>query len=804
MLSKRLLFGAITGLTLTALLLTGSSRFAAPPSDSPLPLPDDLAEIRARGRNLYTKGRYSEARAIFLRGSARAAELGLNGLASTNLSSAASCLYVSLDFRGAQRDFERARDMARKAHALYALAVAENNLASLYLHIHEPESAFRVASEAIAGPEGNADANAHGQLLFQRADALAEMDRFSEAEPEYRQSIGELVALDQFDPATRILGKFGAELLKAGRLDDAESVLTQGLWLARVHHVNSAANILSGLAQLKSRRGDTRSAAALFAAAIDAPPGISPLWLIRSNRGCFRLDHGDLPGALEDYREARRLALEMRADIVPADQDRVALESGLSAVVEGLVDSGNRLARSTGDRRLLSETFDAAEQDRLWSLRALLPSPNDWRSRLPDTYWEKLAQYQGLERTAVAARSPESERGIEGLRTELQRIEAAAAQDKYQSDAMREAGASESALAHAQSMMRDDRVLLSFLISKNGAWVWAVDRTHVDVYPLLRPEKLAAEAVAFARTVREGRIDLAAARRIYSSLFGAVPRRYLRHKHWLIEPDGPLYDLPFAALMPDPAAGFLVQRASIELIPGALLLLRQAEDRGEIPAEAPFLGIGDPIYNSADPRFQGSRGGAGRTDLTLARLPNTSNEIISVSRAWGAHTNTLLTGTEATAAGVGRALRGNSGVIHFATHVIAAPGEFRSGLIALSLDSSGAMGLLGPKDIEARPLSSSLIVMNGCHSAQGETLPSAGLMGLSRAWIGAGARAVIATGWDIPDLTAQSLMTDFYRALRSSRRHGAAAALREAQIKAIERGDGESRWAAYSLLSRIP
>ncbi len=51
-------------------------------------------------------------------------------------------------------------------------------------------------------------------------------------------------------------------------------------------------------------------------------------------------------------------------------------------------------------------------------------------------------------------------------------------------------------------------------------------------------------------------------------------------------------------------------------------------------------------------------------------------------------------------------------------------------------------------------------------------------MGLTRAWIGAGAKAVIATGWDVPDTAAQSLMTDFYLALRSSpgtgRRGGAA------------------------------
>jgi CHAT domain-containing protein/tetratricopeptide (TPR) repeat protein len=806
--SKFLLASAITGLALAALLLTGSSRYA-PGTPNPA-LPPELVALRERGKKLFAGGQYLEAREVFLRASARAAELGLDGPSSTSLANAASCLYVSLNFRGAQADFERARLMARRAHSAYSLAVAENNLASLYLHIHEPEKALQVATEALDGPEGTADAGAHAQLLYQRADALAELDRFAEAEPLYRQSVHEIVELDQFDPAARILGKFGAELLKAGRLDDAEAVLSEGLWLVRVHQVNASANILSGLAQLKSRRGDTRSAAALFEAAIHAPPGISPVWLIRSSRGQFRLDNGDLRGALDDYREARRIALEMRADVVPADQDRVALESGLNSVMEGLVDSGNRLARQGGNGGLFRETFDTAEQDRMWSLRALVPSPNDWRSRLPDHYWEVLAQYQALERTAVTARSPEAVRdpeavrSIDALRLEMQQIEAAAAPAAGEG---REAPAGgqmeESPLTHVQNIIGDDTVMLSFLVAKSGAWVWAVDRGHVDAYPVAEPEKILSLAAAFTQAVRGGEVDVAAARRIYRDLFGAVPEKYLRHRRWMIEPDGSLNDLPFAALVPDGAGSgartrpeFLAERAAIELVPGALLL-----DRGEIAADAPLLGVGDPIYNSADPRYGG---GSAKPDLALPRLPNTAGELDAVSRAWGAASPTLLTGARATTGNVEAALSGGAAVVHFATHVIPAPGGYHSGMIALSLDPTGAMGLLGPKEILARPVSASLIVMNGCHSAQGETLPSSGLMGLTRAWIGAGAQAVIATGWDVPDASAQSFMTDFYRALRSSPGQGFAMALREAQVRAIERGDGGSLWAAYSLSSRIP
>lgn len=225
-------------------------------------------------------------------------------------------------------------------------------------------------------------------------------------------------------------------------------------------------------------------------------------------------------------------------------------------------------------------------------------------------------------------------------------------------------------------------------------------------------------------------------------------------------------------------------------------------ERGLIPADGEFLGIGDPIYNAADPRFRGKRA---ESELTLPRLPNTAGELRACARAWNSARPLLLTGADAQVSGVRAAIANKPAIIHFSTHVVTTQGEFRSGLIALSLDPAGAMGLLGPKEIVARPVAASLVVMDGCHSAQGDALPGAGRMGLTRAWIGAGAQAVVATQWDVADDAAQSLMTQFYSALRASRQRGAAFALRDAQMAVLRshRQQPLARWAGYSLLSRI-
>jgi CHAT domain-containing protein len=142
-------------------------------------------------------------------------------------------------------------------------------------------------------------------------------------------------------------------------------------------------------------------------------------------------------------------------------------------------------------------------------------------------------------------------------------------------------------------------------------------------------------------------------------------------------------------------------------------------------------------------------------------------------------------------------------VLHFATHVVAGTGDYGSGLIALSLAPRGGMELLGPREILASSVKANLVVMNGCHSALAESLPNSGRMGLTRAWLGAGANSVVATQWDLEDRDAQLFITRFYTALRANPGKGVAAALREAQLASLRANSSSvAQWAGYYLLSR--
>lgn len=755
----------------------------------------------------YAKGRYVEGHEIFLRMARDAERRGLTAEAIADWNNAGGCSLASLQFKSALKELSRSREIALRSGDRDKAARASNNIASLNLQMGNFDAALRIASDALNPFQPGPKPDVIAKLEAQQAVALASLYRLPQARPVFLASISALDDLFPEDPrkdnlriwdaAVRTRGMFGHYLVQAGRLDEAEPVLVEALRLARVHHVQ-AANVLDTLALLETERHDSARALRLFDAALAEPPGATPRWLIYADRGEFRLEQGDAVSALADFRDARRLASDMRADVVPVDEDRVALESGLGRIAAGIVNADNRLALSSRDRDRLRESFDVAEQDRQWSLRALVPAPDDWRTRLPSEYWDLLAQYQALARVAAGSTAGPAAERAGALALRLQTIEATAGRDT-QSGAS-SGGARPSALNAAQKALPPGAVLFSFYTGPRNSWLWAITNSRFDLYPIPSSEVLAHSIDSFVAGLRSGKPDsVERARELYSTLFGGVAREYLDRNRWLLELDGPLYNLPFSALVTS-AAGqppkWLIERASIETIPGALMM----ESGPARSSASSFVGIADPVYNAADSRYNGRRG---HVESSLSRLPNTEAEVKNCASAWGCPRNRLLTGMDASPASVEAALRSQPAVIHFATHVVSGESDHGSGVIALSLNRQGSLGLLGPREILARPVNAELVVLDGCHSAQGAALPGAGLMGLTRAWIGAGAHAVLATLWDIPD-DAQSALPAFYSSLRAHPELGPAAALRDAQLQMLSSGKGAdpAAWAGYFLLAR--
>ena len=292
-----------------------------------------------------------------------------------------------------------------------------------------------------------------------------------------------------------------------------------------------------------------------------------------------------------------------------------------------------------------------------------------------------------------------------------------------------------------------------------------------------------------------------AAADVYQTLMGDLPKEVMAKRHWLLALDVGLFDLPFAALRNGNT--YLIEQYVLTLSPHSALRVRNVENEDT----KSFLGFGDPIYNRADIRWHGPRQmfgnlWANREVFELARLPGTGVEIDRCGRLIEAEP-VLIKGSDATVERLKSELKRNPTVIHFATHVIQSKADPRQAMIALSLKPGGGSSLLTRDSIAALRTNAAVVTMSGCNSGLGQALPGAGLMGLTRAWLEAGAHSVVASLWPVPDDDGEFLYS-FYRGLRLQKL-SASYALQSAQLESLRSGSWRSNpryWAAYFVAGK--
>ena len=156
----------------------------------------------------------------------------------------------------------------------------------------------------------------------------------------------------------------------------------------------------------------------------------------------------------------------------------------------------------------------------------------------------------------------------------------------------------------------------------------------------------------------------------------------------------------------------------------------------------------------ADPRWTGPRGSR---PASLARLVNTRQEVLTLSQSWTADRKpTLLFGESFNRTALERALGIEPAIVHIAAHVVRSETDASNVLIGIGLNSTGVPDFLTPADIASQPVRVGLVSINGCSSGSGAALPGSGLIGLTRAWLLAGATAVAATYWPVNDDRGES------------------------------------------------
>ncbi len=192
----------------------------------------------------------------------------------------------------------------------------------------------------------------------------------------------------------------------------------------------------------------------------------------------------------------------------------------------------------------------------------------------------------------------------------------------------------------------------------------------------------------------------------------------------------------------------------------------------------------------------------------LGRLVASDKEVTDSAQASGEPKAELLKGVNASGVEVRKAVATAPEILHFAVHVVSPEGEPAEAALALSIDANGVPELLTAEAVATYRVPGSLVVLSGCSTQQGRIIPGAGLVGLSRAWLLAGASAVVVSSWPTPDGSRQffSKFYAHYKQAAGSIAQRAAVALQQTQLDMQRDSDPAKKtptfWAAYSIVSK--
>ena len=735
----------------------------------------------------FRSAKYSTAEQCFENGFQSASAENQIDIAARFLANLGACHLALHRYQQALERSLEARRLAEAAGDHGAAGAVEANIASIYEQMGEADSAIEWAERGMARISG-ADREKHlPKVQIQLASLHARQGRMTEAAGLFRRGIEGAARIGDLDTYALGWDRLGEERLRRNELPEAGHAMLEAFRVRKLNHLAALDASYRNLGALLLATGDVRTAGALLEEAVRrsrAPRGLIPTWDIYYARARVRVAGGRLEEALEDFRVTARLIAAWRRGVSPADATRASAEQLIEGAYAGWAETAAALYFRTKRPAYAREAFEAIEENRAGSLRALLTAGGGWQRRLPPEYWEKLARLQAGEIDLLRNSGSGT---LAGLRAELTELEARAGTTGAACD-------TRDLLIRAQRALPAGAAYLSFHLAEPRSFLCALDRAGLALY-----------ALPGRQTIVSAVKDLGDGLHLYRTLFGPLEPRFHARARWLLGLEEDLFAVPYAALATSGDGEPLVARHATQIISNAGLLGRAAWD-----GAGGFVGIGDPVYNAADPRWTARTprrawplgllsAAAPAAGPLLPRLPGSRREIELCAAAWNAPRPVLLDGRDASRDRVRAALETRPAVVHFATHVLASAERSRYGLIALSLGGNGRLEIIEPREVAAWQLPPALVVLSGCGSGAAEAPRGSGLMGLTRAWLAGGAAGVVATYWPTPDDNG-ALLRSFYRHLRDAA--PPAVALQRAQLEMLRSGDWRSQpryWSAYFL-----
>jgi CHAT domain-containing protein len=589
------------------------------------------------------------------------------------------------------------------------------------------------------------------------------------------------------------------------------------------------------LAALAQRRGETAASEEELRMAIGIQERLGPSSAALAESlhalGRARSSAGDAPGATLHLCRAVDVLEAQRERLGGADQARTAFGTLYLdhhyACMEALLGQGRA-----------AEAYAVLERSRARSfLRMLGERHLTFAGRLdPELVRRRKAQEIEYDKTqaALAELSPVQDGPqVEALLARLQEL---GREEQEVGRAIRASSPDLGALQYpqpvdlqgARAALDPGTVLLAYAVGEDRTLLFAV-RAQADPGPgvtvwslPIGKGQLRGKVDAFRKAILSRAATATLAARggaLYDLLVRPADPALAGGRRLLISADGPLHSLPFAALArPTPgrrSRQYLVEWRPIHMVASATVYQRLKEARRDTPRAPTLAAFGDPQYPPPDSsRASGLVDAELRAAVTRGSnfrpLPGSRDEVQRIAGLFPGQARTFLgqAATEEQAKGLDR----DTTYIHFACHAVLDERSPLNSALVLSIPSPqaprGENGLLHTWEIfEHVRLDADLVTLSACQTALGKEADGEGLLGLTRAFLYAGARSVLGSLWPVSDKSTPRLMTGLYAYLKAGRTRDDA--LRAAQVDLIRRRSGQGasparhshpfHWAAFQL-----
>jgi CHAT domain-containing protein len=408
-------------------------------------------------------------------------------------------------------------------------------------------------------------------------------------------------------------------------------------------------------------------------------------------------------------------------------------------------------------------------------------------------------------------------------------------------------------LEEIQAELRgEDTIVLEYSLGDKQSFLWAVTEDSFsgyelppratieaaahDVYDLLTARQRLGDEKYYQQRVIQADAEFPVKALALSNLLLGPVAAKLGKRRLLIITDGLLQYIPFEALPvpqlsanqtsdqavgePDP----LVSDHEVVSLPSISVLSVLRRDRTTSNAKQKVVAVfADPVFGANDKRLARSAGTPGETDkapapeLALAlrgfddfvegqaipRLPHTETEANGILNLVPSDQSLSATGFSANRSTMLSPQIGEYQIVHFATHGLINSAQPRlSGIILSMVDKNGSVenGFIRLSDIYNLKLDARLVVLSACSTGLGKDVKGEGLVGLTRGFMHAGARSVVASLWKVDDRATSELMNRFYAAMLVEKLPPAAA-LRVAKeaLRKEKRWQAPYYWAGFVL-----